>query len=71
MALPTKTEQETLDFISNGRPALCVEAKALSSETLDIISNGRPAYATAASAPPAPTGLFSWWAWSQYGASNV
>lgn len=68
MPLPTTAQQATLDYTSQGRPAVCVEAKSLTSTTLDITYNGRPAVATSAAA--APTTVFSWWAWSTYGASG-
>lgn len=59
MALPTAAQQLTLDITANGRPAVLVEAKSLSSLSLDITADGRPAVATAGAAPP--SSIRPWW----------
>jgi hypothetical protein len=54
MALPTKSNLETLDVAYLGQPFVQIEAKALGSESLDIAYLGQPFVAVG---PAAAVGL--------------
>lgn len=56
MALPTRSDVQTLDFSGYGQPAAYLEAKALSpsSYTLDYSGYAQPVIGLAGGTPPTP-----------------
>jgi hypothetical protein len=52
MALPSRDNLTSLDFVYLGQPFVRVEAKDLSSQNLDIVYLGQPFVGAAASTPP-------------------
>ena len=52
MALPTRSNVETLDFSGYGQPAAYLEAKSLSSGTLDYSLQAQPVFGLPAATTP-------------------
>lgn len=64
MALPTKTDLQTLDYTWRGLPFAQIEAKSLSTQTLDVTWRGLPFYAVAG-------GFFSRYYYDMIGQSRI